>query len=599
MKQFIKLLLVFFVLTTVQFGLSACGGGTADGGSGETVLDGNGDSIGDGFSETSPDGDGGDDQTTSSISQHGITWTFAEPVTYGKFATGDYWVVGPVEITNISPKSEVVTENWTEPAFGEVNRIINGSMINPDPNLDETQGYDSQMYGYPRDYGLDYDAALNVGRPNNAEISPDNSLIVYSGSSLISTISHSYAELVEKNTKVFIRSAAILTVLNSAPPDNSFRPPYCGTDKSVNWQIDDLDYSILANLAPVDWTPELSQVEANFERSWLEQSREWTVGNMHPAENMPYYGRNLAFTIGDAALMLNLNFTNAQKEFLFSRMVQLGIDFTGFFDAGGFFPHNGGIHQGRKLPILIAGYALDDSHMQDVGNWRIHAEQWNGEVLTLPFQEDAQTFYVTAEDVAIDHIGRDGNAEDYTADDIGMPEWGIQHQTENYNDDKRYEAGYRLINGRSMSGHALVAHIMGLIDAWNHDAFFDYQDRWWEMDYDPTTDFYHQGGADTTFARSMWLNYRDDYGPVWSETDSNPEAIIIDHDSVDAFDNIPESYINQIKGMTIQWVGQSHGRQVPHGLELLAAEDSRFAVQIDTNLDVLVKSNRTHNQNTL
>ena len=390
-------------------------------------------------------------------------------------------------------------------------------MINPDPENDETQGYDSQMYGYPLDYGLDYDANMNVGRPNGGEISDSNPLTVEAGSSLISTISHSYQELVDLNTKVFIKSAAILTVLAQAPAENSFRPPYCGNDKTVKWQLEDLDYSILANLGHVDWTPQLSEVEANFERSWLEQSRAWTTGNMHPAENMPYYGRNIAFTIGDAALMLNLDFTNAEKEFLFSRIVQLGIDFTGFVEDGGYFRHDGGIHQGRKLPILIAGHALNDTNMMNVGQWEINEEQWNGGFITSPFQEDSQTFYVTADDVAVDHLGRDGEAEDYTIEDIGMPEWGIRHQAYPEGDDRRYSAGYRLINGRSMNSHALVVHIMGLENAWNHDAFFDYQDRWWDMDFTPENDFYHQGGADTPFARSMWLNYRADYPPVWSD----------------------------------------------------------------------------------
>ena len=43
--------------------------------------------------------------TTGQISQFGITWTFAQPVTYGQFANGDYWVVGPVQIASIDPPS--------------------------------------------------------------------------------------------------------------------------------------------------------------------------------------------------------------------------------------------------------------------------------------------------------------------------------------------------------------------------------------------------------------------------------------------------------------------------------------------------------------
>ena len=41
--------------------------------------------------------------TTKEISQWGITWQFANACEYGTFANGDYWVVGPVTITNMSP----------------------------------------------------------------------------------------------------------------------------------------------------------------------------------------------------------------------------------------------------------------------------------------------------------------------------------------------------------------------------------------------------------------------------------------------------------------------------------------------------------------
>ena len=236
--------LKIFIFCLLCFYLNGCGSSSSSS-SGEGSSEG----AGEGQPETQ-------EGMTGSISQYGITWTFSEPVKYGQFATGDYWVVGPVTITQITPASTIVSENWADPPFGVVDRVINGSMINPDPKLGELQGYDSQMYRYPLDYGQEYDADLNVARPNGNNLSVANPLNVSAGSSLISSISHTYAELVEQNTKVFIKSAAVLTVLAEEPPESSFRPPYCGTDKTVSWQIDDLDYSVLANLEPVDYTPE-------------------------------------------------------------------------------------------------------------------------------------------------------------------------------------------------------------------------------------------------------------------------------------------------------------------------------------------------------
>ena len=42
--------------------------------------------------------------TAASITKDGITWTFSETVPVGQFVNGDYYVVGPVTITAISPQ---------------------------------------------------------------------------------------------------------------------------------------------------------------------------------------------------------------------------------------------------------------------------------------------------------------------------------------------------------------------------------------------------------------------------------------------------------------------------------------------------------------
>ncbi|HEX2101120.1 MAG TPA: hypothetical protein VHF69_10675, partial [Candidatus Synoicihabitans sp.] len=62
-------------------------------------------------------------QAATSVSQFGITWTFDRDYPTGQFANGDYWVVGPVKITSITPKS--TTSNGA---------TMHGTMINPLPN---------------------------------------------------------------------------------------------------------------------------------------------------------------------------------------------------------------------------------------------------------------------------------------------------------------------------------------------------------------------------------------------------------------------------------------------------------------------------------
>jgi hypothetical protein len=45
-----------------------------------------------------------------SVSQYGITWTFTKPSPVGRYVNGDYYVVGPVTITNIDPQPLVGRE---------------------------------------------------------------------------------------------------------------------------------------------------------------------------------------------------------------------------------------------------------------------------------------------------------------------------------------------------------------------------------------------------------------------------------------------------------------------------------------------------------
>ena len=59
------------------------------------------------------------------------------------------------------------------------------------------------------------------------------------------------------------------------------------------------------------------------------------------------------------------------------------------------------------------------------------------------------------------------------------------------------------------------------------------------------------------------------------------QAIIIDHNCTDV-SQIPEYWINQVKNMVSVHTGQSHGRQVPRGLEELELIDNTYDAEIST-----------------
>jgi hypothetical protein len=213
--------------------------------------------------------------------------------------------------------------------------------------------------------------------------------------------------------------------------------------------------------------------------------------------------------------MLHLNFPNAQKEKLLIRFVQLGIDFYGIVQDGGEknWAANGGHASGRKWPILFAGLVLNDPNMKNIGRPDIpgygpsHPEY-------VHFGEDDQTFYVAEADIEATHglkwnpDRRDAQKIPYEQEDIGLPEWGIIHADNPENSNKFWSTAYRQVSSPGWGGFVLAAHIMGAKGLWNHDALFDYKDRYMQVE---------AGWKQTSkFVESMWDVYRDDYAPIWT-----------------------------------------------------------------------------------
>ncbi len=437
------------------------------------------------------------------ITQNGITWTLDRAYEFGQFANGDYWVVGPATIIAITNGYHV---HGFTPVQGQ-----DGSMINP--GTDTRQGYDHSL--------TSYDAGLNASHPNGRPISFDNPLVLSTNQSLVSTVSWLYRSATDaepgcpafngttQTPRPVTRAAAVLTCLAAPATRGSFRPPYAGGDKAVRFNVSQLRSHLLMNLSTTGITsiPDVKTMEDAFARVWLDHVNDYLGSYVHPSENMDDYGREIAKKIGDAALLLNLNYSelagNNTKDTLLMEFVQLGIDLAGIADNGGFWRPNGGFNQGRKWPILFAGLMLDDAHMQGVGTWP-----------TL-FQEDGNTFYVSQDDVDRTHSPQwnpdpRNNSQPYETSDIGLPEWGIRHATHPYQDDKDWNAVYRATTTCSYPGFVLAVHIMGQKQAWNHDALFDFVDRWMTI-----TGGEQQMQKVTPFTKSMWNRYRSSYPPVW------------------------------------------------------------------------------------
>jgi hypothetical protein len=177
------------------------------------------------------------------------------------------------------------------------------------------------------------------------------------------------------------------------------------------------------------------------------------------------YGPYFAQAASTAALLLNTNLTNQQKELLAIRLIQAGLDTYGALLAGGSFPGEGGQNIGHKLPVLLAGVLLEDAAIVSAAHGSL-----------LKFSEDIQHFYVTQQDIDTPRGTVEGQTIDpYPQEALGLPEWGGEGGYPNTKSGYNWGRVYRTLVGQPLTGHVAAVKIMGLDSVWGDDAFLEYQ----------------------------------------------------------------------------------------------------------------------------
>ena len=457
----------------------------------------------------------------TSASQYGMTWTFDKPTRVGQFVNGDFYVVGPVTVTEITPRplygAEIPADQIdpTDKNTPVKNRVRNGFMLNPP--AERKVSYNSVVHNW-------FDPSLVQKLP--VSMKP--------GDSLVSTISmpmgdfplqpplrekegayNPKEESRGKGDSSPVRDAAVLTCVAEPQPADAFRPAFCDRTQKI-YLARNLKRELLpAIVAPGD-TPKLEQYIRYTQRPWVGTC---FFGFEQPADNMPWYGREIGRVVGNAALLLCCNFTPQEKEPLLDDFVEVGIDLGGMIRAGhpGWFCW-GGHGSGRKLPIVFAGILLGDEELASI----------HKSCPKACFGEDEQTAYgdswTGAKVVFTGHSGIDeitGIGRDYvrTNDAWGPYEhtpptaWGRGQKTS--------EAYRRTCCAQGWVAQALALHFLRAEKTWDHDAFFDYVDRWMYEKDDPFTqaikaatgasyeDYWdRQGRCPEDFVNEMWAQYR-------------------------------------------------------------------------------------------
>jgi hypothetical protein len=229
---------------------------------------------------------------------------------------------------------------------------------------------------------------------------------------------------------------------------------------------------------------------------------------MHPLENMPDYGREITNIVSTVSLLLMLDDPQKKQETLLLRFVQKGIDYYGVtVSDNDLWRANGGHNSGRKMPILFAGMLLSHEGMK-----RVQAS----------FAEDEQTYYgqgYRGQKV----LWKINRSESRRHEHLLPQQWdGPPFKGEN---NGWKSEGYRMLNGPTWIGQALAARLLGAKTYWNHDAFFDYVDRWVQEAESGTVNqktlrpaSYDPYAGAGNFIKAMWQTYRPKADEVGAQT---------------------------------------------------------------------------------
>ena len=421
--------------------------------------------------------------TATSITKDGITWTFSEAVPVGQFVNGDYYVVGPVTVTAISPQPTTSSP------------YLNGSVVDL-PTANGKSGFDSRLND-GTDESWWFDATLRSYPP----------ITLKPGDALVSSISlatiHSVPEVMRATDMSVspVASDSVLTVLASAPSADAFRPSYCDRNQTI-YHANNLQRNLLPSLAPPNPsnTPTLAQYEALYRQPWIDTNAFLFDA---PADYMPSYGQHIAFADSYAGLLLMLNFQADQKVNLTNYFVQYGIDLYGCVQAGYGWPAFGGHRSGRKMPIILAGILLNDSGMKNVST--TYPDQFGEDMQTLYINQlpPAGTYQQAWQGATVIYGGHYGvHAADSSPVSAGL--YGPYEQLQPANwpiltppGEQLGEAYRRCCTSVSWVGEALAAYLVNGESTWNHQAFFDYVNRWMtENDTQAVAEILAQSGYD-------------------------------------------------------------------------------------------------------
>lgn len=410
------------------------------------------------------------------LSQHGVTFSFAAPRPVGQYANGDWWVLGPVSITSISPEA-ALHDGVRQDGTSYTGRAVHGTMVNPgnrsfasgglaaNNRTNTVQGWDSITQAGFVGVAAPYSVSANVDP--GATGSPLN---VASGS-VVKFVSRL------TNLPINVRPAGndmiVLTVVDAIPASDAIRPGVSRASKASMINASQFDLSVFQNLAPTPGAPTYVQA-LNWIDRYHEASLPDTINNIHAKgiNNHPEYGRDIGNNLHRALLCLHLNsFTPEQKITLLTRFAAIADDLVSRAEEGSITLGAGGGNQWKLPTIVVCAAALGPNVP---ASWLTWLSGGNRNI----WAENSQIFRVQASDIALARYTADGRPRSpFTYQMLGSAEWGEQHSTAPQNSGSNWNLLYRDIVGYSLIGGVLAVDLTtGGRALWDHPDFWLYMD---------------------------------------------------------------------------------------------------------------------------
>jgi hypothetical protein len=371
--------------------------------------------------------------TTNQIVIRDITWQFDGSVAFGRFVNGDYWVVGPVTVTNMLPEWDGAQHGWeTNPVSAATTGL--------------KQGFSTNV-SY-------YDVAKRPAMP--LTLASNVSLVKVKGGN--------------NGSASMIKSAEVLTVLASAPPNNGtnyFRPPYVGNAKPL-YQVGDLQTNLLPSLSAsgLTNTPTLENILGDFSKCLRMDHHNDRARQLRPWDAMKDYQPENTAEVNEAMCRLMLDDPIADKLPALVMFAQHALDrayviYGGYRDAG--TGHNPNQRIMAAWGACMFDIAEIKTYLATADGFHEDKYLWVGSGNAIPLWGQVST-ELAYWNYIIGVGGNRANRDPYGWIDGGKP------------------ADYQFIVSQSLKGSALVARLMPELQACfptnRLSTLFGYAERW-------------------------------------------------------------------------------------------------------------------------